>query len=257
MHTVDQLQVPQDDRAATHGAVRPDAGTAGHAHAPSHGSMGADAHVVTYLYQVVQRDAPLDHRVVQRATVHAGVRTDLHVIIDPHGAELGDLLPAPFIRGETETVCADHHAWVKDAALTHAAALPNEDARPDVAVRPHDRPRLDEGMRSHAGARTHPRARPDDCQGLHAGRRVHLCRAIDHRRRMHSSCKGRAGMGLGPPLGQARIGQVRILADDHAPQVRRLVPVARADDDATRTRAPHLGGVTRMGEKGDGALVSC
>ena len=46
------------------------------------------------LDQVVELDAVLDHGVVERAAVDAGVGADLDVVADAHRAELLDLLPA-------------------------------------------------------------------------------------------------------------------------------------------------------------------
>src|SRR5256885_9223065 len=93
MHPVGQLQMAQHDGAASHGAMRANARAAGHPHATGHGRMLADVHVVTDLDQVVELDPVLDHRVVQRSAVYAGIGADFHIVADPHATELLDLHP--------------------------------------------------------------------------------------------------------------------------------------------------------------------
>ena len=93
VHAVGQRQMAEHDGAAADGAMRADDRAAGDADATRHGRMPADAHVVADLDQVVELDAVLDHRVVERAAVDAGVGADLHVVADAHGTELLDLDP--------------------------------------------------------------------------------------------------------------------------------------------------------------------
>src|SRR2546429_5769305 len=60
-------------------------------------------------------------RVVERAAVDRGVGADLDVVAY-HGAPgLRNLDPAPGIRRHAETIGADHHAGVDQAALAYDA----------------------------------------------------------------------------------------------------------------------------------------
>ena len=78
----------------------------------------ADAHVVADLDLVVELDALLDHRVVERAAVDRGVGADLDVVADAHAADLRNLDPAALLRRDAEAVGADHHAGVQDDPLS-------------------------------------------------------------------------------------------------------------------------------------------
>src|SRR5256885_1083930 len=129
MHPVGQLQMAQHDGAASHGAMRANARAAGHPHATGHGRMLADVHVVTDLDQVVELDPVLDHRVVQRSAVYAGIGADFHIVADPHATELLDLHPCSVLGSKPEAVRSQHHAGMQQTARPHMAVLANSDAR--------------------------------------------------------------------------------------------------------------------------------
>ena len=76
------------------------------------------------LDQVVEFHPVADDRGVGLGAVDAGVGADLHVVLDDHVAQLGDLVEAPRGVGhEAEAVGADHGPGVEDAAAAHRAAL--------------------------------------------------------------------------------------------------------------------------------------
>ena len=72
----------------------------------------ANVHVVRNMDEVVEFYIALDHRVVERAAINSGARTDLHIITDHHPSQLRGLLPAHTITCITEPVTAHHHARV-------------------------------------------------------------------------------------------------------------------------------------------------
>ena len=88
--------MPENDSPTAHGAIRTNASTARHTRTASHGSVGAHMDVVTDLHQVIELDAIVDHGVVQRATVNAGVRTNFNVIANAHCAKLLNFFPMAF-----------------------------------------------------------------------------------------------------------------------------------------------------------------
>src|SRR5262249_40678386 len=90
----------------------------------------SDAAVVADLDLVVELDAVLDHRIVERAAVDGGVGADLDVVADAHHAYLGDLDPAPgLVLRAAEPVGADHRAGMHDDPLPEGAAVIHHHAR--------------------------------------------------------------------------------------------------------------------------------
>ena len=137
---------------AADGAVGADRGAAGNAGAAGHGRVLADAHVVADLDQVVELDAVLDHGVLQRAAVDAGVGADLDVVADAHRAQLLDLFPgARAVGREAEAVGADHHARMHDAALADHAVLAHAHARLQHRAGADARAALDHAQRRRCG----------------------------------------------------------------------------------------------------------
>jgi hypothetical protein len=98
--------------------MRANPGAASHTHTPGHGRVRANMHVVADLYQVVEFDAVLDHSVIQRATVNAGIGTNLNIIADAHPAQLLDFLPTTGMRRKAKAIRAYDNAGVKNAALS-------------------------------------------------------------------------------------------------------------------------------------------
>ena len=127
MNMVSEFQMTEDDRTATHGAMRPDRGTAGHTDATGQGSVFSDPDIVADLNQVIKFDAILNHSVFNGAAVNASVGTDFHLVSDDHTAELLDLYPFTLVKGEAETVCAYHHPGMKNAIFTHDTFVGNGD----------------------------------------------------------------------------------------------------------------------------------
>jgi hypothetical protein len=256
MHMVRHFQVTQDDGPPTHGAMRPDAGTARHAYTARHGRVSANADVVADLDEIVQLDALLDHGVFQGTAVHAGVRANLHVIANTHGAQLLDLLPSALMGRETESIGTDHDPGVQDASLTHGATPAQNDARPQTAVGTQHRLILHHGVGPHPCTSTHPGTRPDHSQRVHPGRRMHLGGPIHHRRRVLPGCCLDGCVFACPPLSQSGVRQIRVGTDDRAGQVCHLGSKPRADNHASCACGLQLRRVTGIGEKRHRGVVS-
>ena len=104
MYVVGKLKVSQHDGASAHRAVRTDDCTSGNAGTSGHGAVLADSNVVTNLHQVVELDAVLENRVLQRAAINAGIGADLDIIADHNRAELLDLDPPAIVWRKTKPV---------------------------------------------------------------------------------------------------------------------------------------------------------
>src|SRR6185503_4244979 len=130
---------------------------AGDRRAAGHRGVAADAAVVRDLDQVVELDAVLDHGVLERAAVDAGVGADLDVVADAHRAELLDLLVAQAIRlahgCEAKAVGTDYRPAVHDAPGADAAAVHQRHARREPRARTHARAGADEAERADRGVR--------------------------------------------------------------------------------------------------------
>ena len=230
MHAIGQRQVPQHDGAAAQRAVRTDGGTAGHADTTGHGAVAPHAHVVADLHQVVEFHAVLDHRVLQRAAVNAGVGSDLDIVADAHRAQLLDLDPGAAFRRKAEAVGANHGTGMHGAALAHMAVLAHRHVR----------------HQHRAGA--HVRAALDHAQRADRRRRVHHGRGVHHRAGMHTRRTRRAMQPL-PQLRGAGKVQVRVVRHDAGTAGAGHFQHRRRHNDAGRPGGGQLLLVARVAEK--------
>ena len=147
-----------------------------------------DDHVVPDLDLVVQLGAVLDHRVADGAAIDRGIRADLHIVPDPHAADLRHLHPSAAVGCKAESVGADDGPGMQHAALARAPPRDTELTRatsrvsaPTVAPRwtMHPGPIvgaladlgviLDHRKRTHRGRSRDPRARRDHGARMHPG----------------------------------------------------------------------------------------
>ena len=130
--------------------------------------MFADLDVMAYLHQVVEFHSRGDLRSAQRATIHAGVGSNLYIVTDLHGADLREFHIAFTIKDVSEPVAANNRARVDD----HFPA----EARP--------------GVEGHVGVQpapgANPRTAPDKtkCADFSAHANCHVL--LDHRVRSNS-----------------------------------------------------------------------
>jgi hypothetical protein len=130
VHMVGDLEVAQDHRAAGDAVQwRPMRALPATPTQPAIAVCAPMWHVVADLDQVVELDAVLDHGVVERAAVDAGVGADLDVVADAHRAELLDLDPAPLVGREAEAVGADHRAGCARCRARRCGSLRSKHTR--------------------------------------------------------------------------------------------------------------------------------
>src|SRR6185436_13011883 len=111
----DRQRIDHDGAAADHTALADFRAPCGARHR-GHDGVRADAHVVRDLNEVVELDAVLDDRVLDRAAVDRRVRAYLDVVADDDAADLRNLLPLAVIGCEAEAVGPDDDARMHDAA---------------------------------------------------------------------------------------------------------------------------------------------
>jgi hypothetical protein len=172
MHPVSQRQVAKNTGATAYRAVGPNVGTARHTHATCHRGILANADVMPNLDQVVEFDAVLDHSVGQGAAVNAGIGADLHIVANAHSAELLNLFPGFAIWSKTKPVGADHHPWVKNAAITHHAAFADCDMGLENGTSANTRAALDNAQRADARSRVDMRGGIDHGAGVNTRARL-------------------------------------------------------------------------------------
>ena len=247
MDVVRDLQMSGDRDGALDRAAPSDAGASADRGAGGDGGMGADVHVVADLDEVVQLHAVLDDGVLEGAAIDRRIRADLHVVSDPHPAELGDLHPDPVVVGDTESVGADDGPWMNDGpcADVHAPAHhdPGRDAplRTDRRTPAEERPRTEGGPRPDAGAGFDHAMVPDRC--IRGDPRVPFDHGAgrDARRRL-----GRRGQ----QRGGARVAQVRIV--EHQRRHRAGAGELRRQDHRAGSRTREVWPVAPVGEERDG-----
>ena len=126
-------------------AMRADAGAAGNAAACRNRRVRAYHHVVRDLHLIVYDDAGVYHRVLEGSAVDGGVGTDIDVVMDHHGTELGDLAPVPAFVGEAEAVAADHRTGVDVHPAADLAIMIDHDPAANTTLVPHPHPIVQDG----------------------------------------------------------------------------------------------------------------
>ena len=128
------------------------------------------------LNQVVELDAPADHRRIGLGAVDAGVGPDLYVVFDHHVAQLRNFVEtARGVGHEAETVGADHGSRVQDAVAADPAAFVYLDSGVEDRAFAHRNPRSEVNLRIDLAvfadfhARFDHREIPDVAVGAHLG----------------------------------------------------------------------------------------
>ena len=155
MHMVGQLQMTEDDGAASHGAMCADSGAAGHPDTTGHGRVLAYVNIVSDLNQVIQLDAVFNDGVFNGATVNTGVRPDFHIVTNQYAAELLYLYPLPLVKRKAETIGTDHHACVKNAVFTNDTPGGNGNPGFKPTARAYGYAVFHHAQRSYAGRRVY------------------------------------------------------------------------------------------------------
>jgi hypothetical protein len=175
VHVVGNRQMPQDHARAAHRAVAPMRALPATPTQPAMAVCLPMWHVVADLDQVVELDAVLDHRVVQRAAVDAGVGADLHVVADAHRAQLLDRSQRPASGAKPKpSPPITAPLWIRPRAPTQSSpTVTRAFSTVPAPMRAPRRPaqRADAGAGVDVGALLHHGA------GMHAGSRGAAVRA--------------------------------------------------------------------------------
>ena len=150
MNMISNRQMAQHHSPTAYRALASDARTAGDTHAASHGCVRTNVHVVSYLDKVVQLDAILDDRVLQRPAVNAGIGSDFDIAANANRAKLLNFFPLTAMWRKAESVSTNHHARVEDAAFAKTASIGYCHARSKVTVFANSRTCTNNGMRPNA-----------------------------------------------------------------------------------------------------------
>ena len=242
--------------ASANGAMFSDVRAAGHAHAPGHGRVSADVHVVRDLNQIVEFDAIFQDGVTQGPSVHAGVGANFHIVADADRAELFDLVPAALHGRKAKAVGANDHATVQDTAITQDAVVANGDVGRQACVGTDAGASPDDGMGANFNAIAQHGIGLNHGQGTNGDALPQHGAGIDHGRRMDATRP--LGPELpGPPLGQPGKIQVGVVRDDGRTASDSLFTHGRRCNDAARLGGQQLRFVLRVRQKRNAAGVGC
>ena len=208
--------MPQNYSAATNGAVRSNAGTACYAYATCQRRMRANSHVVTNLDQVVEFDAVLNDSVLQCTAVDACIGTDLHIIADTHIAQLLDFFPTSFMRRKTETISANHHTRMNNAARAYRAIVAKCDPHSQAAMHSHRTALAYHAVLSNTCAIRNDGLRPNACKRSNGHIFADTRRSINQRSGMNA-CNAGWPVVLLPDLRDPRKIIIRIVNNDVSP----------------------------------------
>src|SRR5690606_33097916 len=213
VYIVTQDQVAREHRCPGNRTTRPNLGRAGHPHTRRHGRMFADLHVVPDHDLIVQLDAVGQYRVIQCATVHRGIGTDLNVVTNTYMTDLRNLGPGslPFdrVRRETKTISAQHHTRMQNGTSTYMHLMVQSDTRMQQTVLPQGRTGADHAMRAQTRAASNLDVGLDHTEWPDRDTLTHLRTGINHRSGMNALGQIRHAY-LIKTLRQQRIHQIRL-----------------------------------------------
>ena len=208
-------QVPQNDGPTTDRALCTNDRTARYANTTGHSCVAPDPYVVTNLNQVVQFDTVFNHRVLQSASIYAGIGTNFHVIADFHRPELLNLFPCISIGCKAKTVSADHCAGVNDASITYDAIFANGHTG------------LEHRIDANMGTALHHTQGTNRRSWMNKRFRVYHCTVMDATRLAYVATSL-------PELGQSCKVQIRLVCDDAGPTSHRYGLHGRRHNDTSR-----------------------
>ena len=111
--------------ASTHRDMRANLAASGDSGLRRDDRMGADHDIVGDLNEIIDLTAFGDARGTNGRAIDRSASADLHVILDHHIADLGELFVCPGGRDVTKTVRADHGAGVDHHVFAQIAILIN------------------------------------------------------------------------------------------------------------------------------------
>jgi len=244
MHMIGDLDMPDQANPTGQRTMPTDACTAGDTDTAGDGSMFTDHDVVRNLHQVVDFDPGLDHRIVERAAIDAGVGADFNIVADAHAPQLWHFLPALIDPGQTKTIATDHDSGVQQGTFTDVRPRQHRNPRHQPAIGADTDPGADHATRSDMHAWPNIGTRLDTAEGVDADTLVDPSRSVDRRTGMDTGF-GRAARVhelCGPGIAGIRIfGNERRYRTIHRISVRK--------DHRCRTGMRQVTPVFRIGQK--------
>src|SRR3954453_22496199 len=144
-------------------------------------AAGTKVHVVPDLNQIIEHGAAANDRVRTSTAIDRGVRTDLHVVLEDHSAELRNPHETGRIHGKTETILPDPDPGI-DADPVADQTMAEGGAGPDHGVIANHDPVINHRIRGNLATPTDPQAATDNHAGSDFGSRADPDRRVDHRR---------------------------------------------------------------------------
>src|SRR5437667_1762399 len=141
--------------------------------------------VVADVYKIVELHPFPNARIVQRASVNRGVRSDFHVVSDFDDARLRKLPVLPVLLGIPKTVRTEHRSRMNLHAMPDSYAAIKRHARMNAAILADPAPRANHGvsanLRPSADVRVfaNHRVRTDANAGRDASKRSNDCRRVN------------------------------------------------------------------------------
>src|SRR5713226_466964 len=93
---------------------------------------------MTDVHQVVELRTATDARTAQRASIHAGVRTQFDVVFNDHGSDLRKLVVALLVADITKTVCANDYTGMQDHSIANGDVVIDHDVRMNDTLAAHN-----------------------------------------------------------------------------------------------------------------------
>src|SRR5438128_105438 len=145
---VAKADLPANHAIVFDGDAAADAGLAGDYHAL------ADVAVVADMDEVIELCAAANSCASQSGPIDAGIRTQLDIIFDHHGANLGKLMMALFVTHVSKTISADDDSGMQNHAIANGHIVINHNVRVNrtVAANRHIVSDACTGMNLRAGA---------------------------------------------------------------------------------------------------------
>jgi hypothetical protein len=120
---VTNLDVVDDPYLPGQDNLIPNLRTSGHSSLSCNNAILPDDDVVSNLNQVVYLRAPTNNGSPQGSSIYGRIRPDLHIVLDHHRPDLGDLDSVLSLSGIAETVRANHGTRMENHAVTDPTTL--------------------------------------------------------------------------------------------------------------------------------------
>lgn len=247
---IHDCQVPRHSHGTGDRAVAADLRRTRNPGTRRHGSVFANRAVVSDLDQIVDLGSILDQGIAQRPAIHRGICSDLHIVSEPHTAQLRDPYPTIAIFRKTEPLPADDGTGVDQNAPADPCSLTQGYPGDETAVRTNsatganDASRTDEDALADDGALFDNRKRTDPSRRVDAGAvgddRARMAPPFDFRRGVQQACR-------------VRECQVRVRADQR--RYRAVASMRFRQDNRRCTRGRERDAVFSIDKKAEAGVI--